>query len=222
MGSDECAARLAAGAGFIISGCCIGLCSLPMIIAYHIFTYDNPDPEHCWVIEGGLEAYAEAPGQPGELDMAAEWRHWFKVMFWMYTITASLPCLAGICAFGAPYTIPGAICMYVGFGCGAVAKGGIFWWGVFMRFRDQGRVASGNMISDCVVMSSFNSTAEVVAVDAADPADDEMRRLTTGTDSSDTIFQPTEMDCKPDDVFQVKSGKFFIAIICLAILGGII
>ena len=81
--------------------------------------------------------------------MADEWRRWFRVMFWIYLIATSQAFIGGLFALGAPDCLPVTFCCNVGFGCSLVAKAGIFWWGVYMRFREQGRVAAGKMVEDC-------------------------------------------------------------------------
>ena len=71
-------------------------------------------------------------------------------MFSIYCVTASLPCLAALCACGAPKTQPIISCLYIGFGCSFFVKAAIFLWGVYLRFRSAGRVAAGKMVTDCI------------------------------------------------------------------------
>ena len=130
----------------------LSICSIPWLVAYYIFAFANPDPEHCWTDEDSFTAYAEKPDILGSIDMAQEWRKWFRVMFSIYCVTASIPFLAGIFACRSPKTRPIVICLYIGFILSLFAKGIVFWWGVFIRYSDHGRVAAGSMVSDCIAL----------------------------------------------------------------------
>ena len=63
---------------------CCGCTAFPWIIVFFIFAYGNMDPMNCWVAEGELWVSAEATGTPGERDVGAKWRIFYKFALWVH------------------------------------------------------------------------------------------------------------------------------------------
>jgi len=239
---DEWKARFAAGGIFMIIGFCITLISIPMIIAYHSFAFKNDDPAACYANEGTYEASAIAPIEGVSENIAATWRRWFKIMFWLLLCRTIFPLCSGCTAFGVPYTIPVIWCCNVLLGISTSVKGILFWYGIYLRFYKPGRICNGSEIQTCLAYmqnavtttpaattttTDDGTTAEDATVDDTTTAGD--AETTTDDTTGDTVVadDTTAEDmvadmlvdpCQPPDVFQEKSGKFFIACFIVAVV----
>ena len=55
----RCFRRAGSGLYYSLFAVFIMFLALPWIVAYYMFTFDNPDPLHCYVAPGKLEAFGE-------------------------------------------------------------------------------------------------------------------------------------------------------------------
>merc|ERR1719188_2327929 len=99
--------------------------------------------------------------------------------------------------------IVGIVCMLCA-GLAFLAKCGLFWWAVVLRFSLDGRVAAGKMIPEC-----FDKHQVIDEVDGADTSND------TNTDASGRILAETDSVtgmpvCDDMDAFQIRSGKLLL------------
>ena len=133
--------------------CC--LTCIPWVIYMAIYAWDNPDPDTCWTSKSsslvfGTEEEGKAAGVDGMRDMADDFRFWCKWIFWVYVaLTISTTSMGIFTCAGDRLTGCVNIC-----GLATVIaflfKSGLFWYGVALRSRHEGRVCAGRMIDRCI------------------------------------------------------------------------
>ena len=136
-----------------IGSCCMTVCSIPWLIVMYHFTYNNPDPLHCYNTEGSLEVFAEPQGTPGEVDVAEVWRDAFMKIYILHIIV--MACGTAACISGglsvAQLTLcmPVSICFYVLTILAILSRVGFWIYMLYLRLYEQGRACAGDMTSDC-------------------------------------------------------------------------
>merc|ERR1712127_225674 len=129
----------------------------------------------------------------------------FTWLFWVYLSLGIFPVIGGgLMCFGQAAAVPGGICGGLA-GCGLLAKVVLFWWGLILRVTEEGSVTAGKMTAEC---QAANPSAAAVA-SIASAADD--------AGASDAAAAIGSVDpCNPPDVFQIKSGKLWLAWIIIS------
>lgn len=123
--------------------CCCTL-SIPWIIVFFMYMSGGGDPEVCWVAPNELWTAQASTGVVGEYDIAAEYKNWFMIAFYVYIGLAVFQFLAGVCflidqagvakAFGCCFTLT------------KCTQCALWFWALFgLRFSAEGSVATGNM-----------------------------------------------------------------------------
>ena len=143
-----------------IGSICMTICSIPwMIVMYH-YTYNNPDPLHCYNTEGSLEVFAEPQGTPGEVDVAAVWRECYKWIFILHIVVmafGTLSCISSILSMAQlTFCMPVSVCFYVLTWLAILSRVGFWAYMLYLRLYEPGRVCAGDMTSDCYMANSDN------------------------------------------------------------------
>ena len=143
-----------------IGSICMTICSIPwMIVMYH-YTYNNPDPLHCYNTEGSLEVFAEPQGTPGEVDVAAVWRECYKWIFILHIVVmafGTLSCISSILSMAQmTFCMPVSVCFYVLTWLAILSRVGFWVYMLYLRLYEPGRVCAGDMTSDCYMANSDN------------------------------------------------------------------
>lgn len=168
---DDYKAAATSGVGGFIScvlGCGLLAANITMFVYVCIFSFNNPDPENCWAADGlegvyptqALANTAITAANLGttEKPVVAEDMHAKFVMYFQWTFYMCVGPLASGCVIGLVTPISqklaGCLSGLVGLAyCGASLA--LFICGALWRFRQSGRAASGEYLTEAQLEAAF-------------------------------------------------------------------